>query len=69
MKILVTARSFRKTPGRHKELLGQSGHQVVESPLDRPLKEEEIVELIADVDGAILAWMRSRQRSSPLASI
>lgn len=54
MKILVTARSFRKTPGRHKELLEQSDHQVVESPLDRPLKEAEMVELISDVDGAIL---------------
>jgi len=54
MKILVTARSFRKTPGRHKELLEQSGHQVAESPLDRPLIEAEIVELISNVDGAIL---------------
>jgi D-3-phosphoglycerate dehydrogenase len=54
MKILVTARSFRKTPGRHKELLEQSGHQIVESTLDRPLKEAEMVELISDVDGAIL---------------
>jgi len=54
MKILATARSFRQTPGRHKELLEQSGHQVVESPVDRPLKEAEMVQLIGDVDGAIL---------------
>lgn len=54
MKILVTARSFRKTPGRHKELLEASGYQVVESPFDRPLKEAGMVELIGDVDGAIL---------------
>ncbi|HAL62414.1 MAG TPA: hydroxyacid dehydrogenase [Chloroflexi bacterium] len=54
MKILVTARSFIKTPGRHKELLEQSGYQVVENPLDRPLKEAEMVELIRDMDGAIL---------------
>ena len=54
MKILVTARSFRQTPGRHKELLEQSGHQLIESPLDRPLKEAEMVELISDMDGAIL---------------
>ncbi len=54
MKILVTARSFRKTPGRHKELLEESGYQIVESPLDRPLKEVEMVELIREVDGAIL---------------
>ena len=54
MKVLVTARSFRKTPGRHKELLEQSGYRIIESPLDRPLKEGEMVELITDVDGAIL---------------
>jgi D-3-phosphoglycerate dehydrogenase len=54
MKILVTARSFRITPGRHKELLEESGYQVVESPVDRPLKEAEMVKLIGDVDGAIL---------------
>jgi D-3-phosphoglycerate dehydrogenase len=54
MKMLVTARSFRQTPGRHKDLLEQSGHQVVESTLDRPLKEPEMAELISDVDGVIL---------------
>jgi len=35
-------------------LLEQSRHEVVESSLDRPLKEEELVELISDADGAIL---------------
>lgn len=54
MKILVTPRSFRETPGRHKELLDESGHEIVESPLDRPLKEAEMVELVRDIDGAIL---------------
>jgi len=54
MKILVTARSFIKTPGRHKELLEQTGYRVVENPLDRPLKEAEMVELIRDAGGAIL---------------
>ena len=54
MKILVTARSFRQTSGRHKELLEQSGHQLIESPFDRPLQEAEMVELIGDIDGAIL---------------
>jgi D-3-phosphoglycerate dehydrogenase len=54
MKILVTARSFRKNPGRHRELLGQSGYEIVESPLDRPLQEAEMAGLIGDIDGAIL---------------
>ena len=57
MKILVTARSFRTTPGRHKDLLEQSGHEIVESPSDRPLTEEELVELIGDMDGAMgMVW-------------
>lgn len=54
MKILVTARSFRQTPGRHHELLEQSGHEVLDSPLDRPLEGAELAELIGDVDGVIL---------------
>lgn len=53
-KILVTARSFRKTPGEHKRLLEEAGCGIRESPQDRPLKEGELVDLISDVDGAIL---------------
>jgi len=53
-RILVTARSFRKVPGEHHRLLQEAGCEVVESPQDRPLREAEMVDLIADVDGAIL---------------
>ncbi len=52
-KVLVTARSFRKVPGRHQELLREPGYEVMESPQDRPLREAEMIELIGDVDGAI----------------
>jgi D-3-phosphoglycerate dehydrogenase len=53
-KVVVTARSFLGTAGRHHELLEQAGCEVVPNPLDRPLKANELKELIADADGAIL---------------
>jgi len=53
-RILVTARSFRNTPGQHTELLRQSGHRIVESPFDRPLCEEEMLRLIPEVSAVIL---------------
>ena len=53
-RILVTARSFRKTPGEHHEMLERAGCEVINSPHDRPLRADELLELIKDVDGAIL---------------
>lgn len=53
-KILVTARSFRKTPGPHQQILQDAGYTIVNSPYDRPLKAAELAGLLADVDGAIL---------------
>ena len=53
-KILVTARSFRATPGRHLDILREAGYEIVPSPLDRPLEAPEIAPLLADVVGAIL---------------
>ncbi len=53
-KILITARSFRKTPGRHQDILREAGYELIESPHDRPLTAAEIAPLLADVDAAIL---------------
>lgn len=53
-KILITARSFRKTPGRHLDILREAGYELVESPHDRPLTAAEIAPLLTDVDAAIL---------------
>ncbi len=53
-KILVTARSFRKTPGPHKEILRQAGYELVESPNEQPLPAAELAGWLAGVDGAIL---------------
>jgi len=53
-KILVTARSFRKTPGPHKEILQQAGYELVECPNEHPLPAAELAEWIAGVDAAIL---------------
>lgn len=53
-KVLVTPRSFRRTPGQHWERLGQAGLEVLESPSDRPLREEELLGLVRDVDAMIV---------------
>lgn len=53
-KVLVTPRSFRRTPGRHWEKLSQAGFEVLESPSDRPLREEELLGLVKDVDAMIV---------------
>lgn len=53
-KILITARSFRKTEGPHKQLLRDAGYALVECPNDQPLSATELSEWVDDVDGAIL---------------
>lgn len=53
-KILVTARSFRKAEGPHKQILRDAGYELVESPNDQPLKSGELGPWLKDVDGAIL---------------
>lgn len=57
-RILVTARSFRKLSGPHRELLEQAGYEIVEPEQDRPLEPSELAPLLADVDGAILGLDR-----------
>lgn len=53
-KILVTTRSFRKIPGRHQDILTESGYEIVNSPHDRPLEGHELAALMPDIEGAIL---------------
>jgi D-3-phosphoglycerate dehydrogenase len=51
---LVTSRSFRQTTGQHWEILGAAGVEVVDSGVPRALTEDEMVEKMGDVDGALL---------------
>lgn len=53
-KILITARSFRKSEGAHKELLRAAGYELVECPNEQPLTAEGLLEWVHDIDGAIL---------------
>lgn len=53
-KVLVTPRSFRRTPGRQWERLSRAGLEVLESPFDRPLCEEELLDLVKDMDAMIV---------------
>jgi phosphoglycerate dehydrogenase-like enzyme len=52
--VAVTARSFRQVPGEHQELLRASGLPVRFAEEDRPLEEEELVELVRDCWGLIV---------------
>ncbi len=50
MRILLTTTSYQDTPGRHHDLLEQSGHEVV---TDRgPLSEQHMLELV-QADGGV----------------
>ncbi len=53
-KILITARSFRKTEGPHKQILRDAGYELVDCPNEHPLAAAELAKWIADVDAAIL---------------
>jgi D-3-phosphoglycerate dehydrogenase / 2-oxoglutarate reductase len=51
--VAVTARSFRQVPGEHQELLRATGLPVRFAEADRPLDEEELVELVRGCWGLI----------------
>lgn len=53
-KVLVTPRTFGKADPEPVRLLEEAGCEVIRNPLDRPLTEDELASLIADVDGAIV---------------
>jgi len=53
-KVLVTARSFRKMQGEHWRVLQDAQCQIVTPPQDRPLKAEEMIPLIGDVEAALV---------------
>jgi D-3-phosphoglycerate dehydrogenase / 2-oxoglutarate reductase len=52
--VAVTARSFRQVPGEHQELLRAAGLPVRFAEADRPLAEEELVELVRGCWGLIV---------------
>jgi D-3-phosphoglycerate dehydrogenase len=56
VKVLVAARSFRQIEGEHRRRLKQTGWEITESSLDRPLGADELVPLMSDVD-AVIAGM------------
>ena len=51
MKILLTTTSFQDTPGKHHDLLKETGYQV--DTLRGPVKEEVLLPIIAKYDGVI----------------
>ncbi|MCZ7542691.1 MAG: phosphoglycerate dehydrogenase [Anaerolineae bacterium] len=53
-KILVTARSFRKLDGPHKQMLIDAGLELVNSPHNQPLDAAGMAALVPGVAGVIL---------------
>ena len=52
-RILITSTSFGKTDPLPLQNLQAYGCEVIENPYGRPLKEDELISLLADVDGVI----------------
>ena len=52
-KVLVTSTSFNKVDPLPRERLIQYGCEIVDNPFNRPLKENDLIPLLEDVDGII----------------
>ena len=52
-KVLVTPASFGKTDPLPLQRLKEYGCEIIKNPLGHPLKEEELIPLLSDVDGVI----------------
>jgi len=52
-RVLVTSTSFGKADPLPLQRLRECGCEVIENPHGRPLREEELIPLLADVDGVI----------------
>jgi D-3-phosphoglycerate dehydrogenase len=52
-RVLVTSTSFGKADPLPLQRLRECGCEVIENPHGRPLKEEELIPLLAEVDGVI----------------
>jgi D-3-phosphoglycerate dehydrogenase len=53
-RVLITSRSFRETKGKHWEIIQDAGIEIVDSGVSRALIEDEMVEKMRNVDGALL---------------
>lgn len=54
MRVLVTPRSFASTSSKPKEMLEEKGYQLIYNDRGRPIKKEEMLELVQDIDGIII---------------
>jgi D-3-phosphoglycerate dehydrogenase len=52
-RVLITSTSFNKVDPLPRERLIRYGCEIVENPFNRPLKEADLIPLLADVDGVI----------------
>lgn len=53
-RVLVTARSFRQTPGEHWHVLEEAECEILTPSQDRPLKAAEMQAMVGDVDAILV---------------
>ena len=53
-RVLITSRSFRETKGKHWEIIQNAGLKIVDSGVPRALTEDEMIEKVENIDGALL---------------
>lgn len=66
-KVLITSTSFNKVDPLPRERLVQYGCEIVENPFNRPLKEDDLIPLLGDVDG-VIAGLDEFSRKAILSS-
>jgi D-3-phosphoglycerate dehydrogenase len=66
-RVLVTSTSFNKVDPHPRERLIHFGCEIVDNPLGRPLKEDELIPLLKNVDG-IVAGLDEYSRKAILST-
>jgi lactate dehydrogenase-like 2-hydroxyacid dehydrogenase len=66
-RVLITSTSFNKVDPLPRERLIQYGFEIVENPFNRPLKEDDLIPLLGDVDG-VIAGLDEYSRKAILSS-
>ncbi|MER3460381.1 MAG: hydroxyacid dehydrogenase, partial [candidate division GAL15 bacterium] len=62
-RVLATPRSFFEEGREGYKLLETAGVEVIPSPADRPLQDEELAALLGQVDGLVVGVDRVGRRS------
>ena len=68
-RFLITARSFARYPGRHTEVLRESGVEAIVDRQTRPLTAAELCRLVGDTDAIIAGGDQYNQAAESIVTI